>query len=540
MRVKGVVVITNLEESLKQGNLFPPVEDADRIAKYMQYDALWNNDITLAFPSTFNKLKEDMIWDDRYFKDVFNPIVVPFCKLIPKKKVDLTFGEFPVVVHTTDPKKEKEINNVLKETRFWSMIKRAALDCEIKGNGVYMVYNKEPIYISNNDTTKSEAAVRPIDPLYWTCLVDEFNPFNIKSNIIGSVTTYDNADKGKKSYKIQINAYYNDKVEERVFECSEPQPTGCVVLGKQIGETKTIAKTPTSRNLVKVLTNYSTSADGIIGISGYESYKDIVKEIIERFTQIAKVLDKHVIPTITGPASALSEDKITGKKYFKKGAYIALSPADASIKVEYLTWDAKLESAFNEIDRLVGMLYQLSETGAPFLDGDVDKIGFAESARALKIRHKSPIAAAKAWMDDNKYVIIQSIADLCKINGVDVDWSDLEINWKINLPEDELEKAQISATKVGAKISSIVEENIRQGMDREGAEEEFKSVLEEQRKIKLNTLDLEMKNSNNANDDKEKDGVDGRKFRTGATNLSAEQQRKSNDQIGSPNKPIKV
>lgn len=514
--------IIDVKSLFKEGATFPPSTETLRIIENQQYKALFEGNIEMAFPKMKERLEETFVNYKGQLIDVFEPLNAKFGKLIPKKFADFMFGRTPTVIHTKESTKDKKIRECLRKSSFWNMVKKGFIDTYRYGNGVLKHYNKLPIYIYNGARTDGEPATTPVEVNTWTPQTAQFDEYNVLGNIIGTV--YNTVDEGSE-YEILLEYYKSDGTFEKyVFSCTPPSTYGQVTLRQLLRSWS--GKTVLDDNPVKILTGFSTTEDGIYGQSAYKMYYEILKEIIVRYTQIAKVIDKHAMPVLTGPASALSTDNRTGERYFKRGDYIAISTQDSGIKPAYLEWDGKLDASFEELDRLVGLLYQMSETGAPFLDGDTDKLGFAESARALKIRHKSPIAYANAWISQNENVIKESISDLCKIGGLDIDPEDLEITYNINLPEDELEKSQIFANKVNAGFSRIEEMKRSYRMNQDGAETEFESHLKEQQELSQNNI------TNKAQNDTTNDNAEN------LNNKSTESIRKSNDQIDSPNKGI--
>lgn len=514
-------MITDINQLISDGAIFPPRDsEVERFIEYDMLKALYDGDIELAYPRMNPKLAENMRLDGKIVR-VFDPTILNYPKLSVKKKSDLIWGTHPSIVHTTDTAKEKDILRVLKNTDAFNMLKKAHDDSLIYGNGAFVIYNKTALIFVNDELiAPAKAGVKPVMPKYWVPVVSQFNEFETVANAIGSI--YIEVDEaGNENYYLQLNVYYDTDYDIYTFAVGDPV-NGTVTIRNTIPEkTKLGIRFPNETNPIKVFHNFGDTERGLFGESSFVMFYNVLGKIIERYTQIQKILDKHAMPTLTGPKEALTKDEKTGEEYLAVGAYIGI-PSSSDRKVEYLTWDAQLASAYKEIEKLINVLYQMSETGSAFLGETDDAKGFAPSARALKIRMVSPIASANAWIDMNKNTILQAIADLCKINGVNVDWHELEIKFNINLPEDALEQAQISATKISAGLVSRIEENIRLGMNREGAEEEFKAWLKEQEMIKA--MEAKYARSGGIGDD-DNTAVDRRRLRSG------EAQRNSNAQL---------
>jgi hypothetical protein len=156
-----------------------------------------------------------------------------------------------------------------------------------------------------------------------------------------------------------------------------------------------------------------------------------------------------------GPEEAMDTDEegnktieVTGSKYFPY-------TIDGA-KQEYITWDAKLDSAFKQIDKILDMMFLVTET-SPASFG-LDKGGQAESGRALKfklLRTISKTARKKRYYDEAIKNILLTAQKLEIARGSSsFDLVKPSSNWRDGLPDDELEIANKTATLDGAKAIS--------------------------------------------------------------------------------------
>jgi hypothetical protein len=102
-------------------------------------------------------------------------------------------------------------------------------------------------------------------------------------------------------------------------------------------------------------------------------------------------------------------------------------------KIEYLTWDGKLESSKQIRDDLEQQFYELSEMGRTFLSGEYTGNVSEES---LNNMIKSAIDRGNRDLNDLWYDIRKSLYVLCKLNNIDIDIEDININFNVGRVDD--------------------------------------------------------------------------------------------------------
>lgn len=116
------------------------------------------------------------------------------------------------------------------------------------------------------------------------------------------------------------------------------------------------------------------------GNSDYEDLQSLFFGINNRMTKIDNILDKHSDPILTVPEGVLDENGNVEKK-----ALSMIEVRGGEGKPEYIVWNANLESAFQQIDEMVKMVFLFGEVSPDVLGIDTQR-GGAESGRALKLR----------------------------------------------------------------------------------------------------------------------------------------------------------
>lgn len=220
------------------------------------------------------------------------------------------------------------------------------------------------------------------------------------------------------------------------------------------------------------------------GVSDYYDLDSLFYAINNRFTKIDNILDLHGDPIFTVPPGVIGED---GKVKKKALGVIEIAEGETG-KPEYIVWDAKLESAFSELEDLIENVFMISET-APAILG-MDKNGQAESGRALKFKLLRTIAKAQRKQIYYREGIIESVyvAQLLakewkvKVDGLVLSANPVkpEIMWSDGLPADMTEMIENETKAIDAGITSKKDAIIRvYDVDEDTAEEMVKEIDEE-------------------------------------------------------------
>jgi hypothetical protein len=260
------------------------------------------------------------------------------------------------------------------------------------------------------------------------------------------------------------------------------------VLGSMVSED--VYRTGVDGLLVTQFPN-SIASDDPWGTDDYGDIDSMVHEIETRLAQISRVLDTHADPKMRGPKHFLNTTvptstkeqqhttpvvSVSGSKYF------GMMPDDPD--VEYIVWEAQLEQAFAEIDKLLELVYLVSET-SPAAFGKIDQ-GLAESGSALKRLLLAPLLRAtrmRNTVDERLKQALRNVAGLQAANGgASVDLTELTIEWKDGLPDDLTELVTTETQMVGAKLRS-----------RKAAMQRVYGITDDEAKAELAEIDADAK-----------------------------------------------
>lgn len=212
------------------------------------------------------------------------------------------------------------------------------------------------------------------------------------------------------------------------------------------------------------------------GISDYQGLESLIEALNNRLSTVDTVLDKHVAPRLVVPPSMLDED---GNVKLQQLEVITLEGGDE--KPSYLTWDAQLTAAKDQIDRLLELLFIMSETG-PSIFG-LDKLGIAASGTALRlrlIRTVAKINRKRLYFDRVLREVLYAAQLLEKLHGgAKYDSAPVTIQWADGLPEDMTEMVQQELNRRSAGNTSV-ESSIRRLDGPDAVEEELARIATEE------------------------------------------------------------
>jgi len=232
--------------------------------------------------------------------------------------------------------------------------------------------------------------------------------------------------------------------------------------------------------------------------NGFSDYFDITQlfyAINNRLTKTDNILDKHSDPILAVPKGILNE-----KGKIKKEALGLFERPEGQGKEgdpTYVTWDASLENAFKEVDKLIEILFMVSETSPDILG--MGK-GASDSGRALKLKILRTVAKAqrKILYFDQAIKEALYVAQLLAYEyGLECDGVKLkkppvvpEIRWMDGIPKDEGEQTEVEVQRIDANLTTRKDAIIRiDGVDPDTADRMVKEI-DEETKIKMPTMDL--------------------------------------------------
>jgi len=443
---------------INPGERFPPDSERERLKMYADNKALFESEHAEIYKKDLERI-ERVIND--FQERISYPVVLNFQKLMALKIADFLFGERPVFSAGDDGSREQEtidiiIKNNIKGDNLVQLAYQAAIDVVRFGDGLFEIYNDG-----------EKGVISTTQPQIWFPVVDEDDIKTVTHHVLAWVT---------QNGRLKIKIHNKGNYEIREYQTDRGMIT------KEMGERQIIQTGLDDFAIVQI--SNTKSSDRITGLDDFTPIDSIISNLIVRIGQVDRILDKHASPTVSGPQSALERDPIDGMWRMKMGDFFIRDTLNDP-PVEYIVWEGQLAANFQQIDKLVNMLYSLSEMGAA-LFGDMSNItGSVPSGTALKRLMISPLSKVNRIRMQFDPALKKAIR-LCSMIGgeniINLKDAEISINWYDGLPQDPTEDAAIISSRTGGKstMSQYRAMMIYDGMSEEKANEELQRIQDEE------------------------------------------------------------
>lgn len=472
-------MLTNLE-FLNIGCKWPPEdeEERERLELYEYNKELFKGEHEEVYRENFKRVERVI---GNWQQVISYTAVLNYQKKISLKIADFLFGEVPTIKAGDENSPQQEtISQIIENSELFNKSYEVAIDASMLGTGVFVVYKDET----------GKGIIDITQPSIWFLVV---SPDNIKKTLY-HVLAWTVEESGKKYLKAQIHSKGSYIENLYLLDCG----IGGDTINRQI-YTKTI-ETGLSDFAVIPVHNVMTS-DRIYGYDDYTEVDSIIRELCIRIAQIARILDKHASPSMSGPISALKRSE-EGEYYLEVGNYFPISD-NTQAEPKYITWDGQLSAAFQQIDLLINQLYTISEMGSAIFGDIGQKTGQAVSGTALRLRMLSILAKVnriKMRFDPAIKKAIKLCSELGGKNITNLSDEKIEILWQDGLPSDPVEEANLYNIRTGGKatisqrtalkkIEGLSEDALDEEMERIQSEESMNNPLSFPDLSNLNTQD---------------------------------------------------
>jgi hypothetical protein len=421
-------------------------------------------------------------WLEREADKSITYVICNFAGIISKVAADMLFGEMIKVVAGEPDSAEQELikeiylNNNLQTTNY-----EMALSSSWRGEAIYKVrYGKK----AGHENEKEHSIIEAVSPSYFYPVL---HPDNIRGLQGGDFAWI--KEQGDNKY-LRIE---RQRPGEIINELWQLESAGGKILSRAKLDTfpeyvgmEEREETKYPGLLFKFVPNWRLE-DNFWGISDYFDLETVFDELNNRFSRISRVLDKHESPFLILPPGTMKQDENNPDRWYIEKEdlqAIEIDPEDTSSKdlPRYLTWDAELSAAFQQIDKLLEIAFFVSET-SPDAFGMGERSS-TESGRALKFRLMrllSKINRKKIYFDEALKEMLYAAMYLENQHGgsgIDPEKLDIRLEWGDGIPADPLEQAQVEAIRTSGKSTTSRRSAIRRLDDLEGddLEEELTAI----------------------------------------------------------------
>lgn len=447
---------------------FPPKSDKSRLEHYEYYENLFMGNHFDAFAIKIN----NEIWSKEYRKMRY--VVCNFAGLISKVIADMLFIEPPkILVKDGD---QEYIDGIIRENKLRIKNYESALSNSYLGDALY----KLRVGKRNPSDTESSVIIEDITPKIY---FPHVNPSNVKSEPEVKELAW-KLHIGDKEY-VRKELHTVGKIENQLWLLEDDQlksRESLTLLGKNAPPDE--EQTKIDRSLIVHIANWR-AGNRHFGLSDYFDLEQLFYAINNRVTKIDNILDKHSDPILALPEGILDERGQVRKE--KLGLFERPEGVDKNSDPSYITWDANLESAISEIEKLVEMTFMMSETSPDILGMGQ---GQAESGRALKLKLLRTVAKAQRkqlYYTEGLREVIYTAQLLAKQYNIKIDGKTMqgnpvypEIVWSDGLPTDMTELIEQEAARMDAGLTTKKDSLMRlDDIDEDTAEKKSKEIDKE-------------------------------------------------------------
>lgn len=446
-------MLTSLD-FLNLGERFPPECEKDRLTMYCNNKRLFEADHAEVYEKDLKRI-ERVIGN---FEQVISyPVILNFQKLLSLKIVDLLFGEPPIIsCGEKDSPEQICIDNIIETSDLFNTASMLGIDVSRYGDGLFHVRQEE-----------GHGLIDLAQPTMWFPVVDPTNVRKKTAHVIAWTTEAKDLFDNKIS-KLYVQIHTPGWIESREYTLD-----GGYI---KTMTSSTMQSTGLTLNDIIEVPNIMTS-DRVTGFDDYTDIDSIVAEMIVRVGQISRILDKHASPSMQGPKSALEQDPRTHEWRLKAGNYFPRDSMDDP-EVAYLTWEGQLEANFKILEKLLNMLYTISEMGSALFGDMTANPGQVPSGSALRRLMISPLAKVKRIKMRLDRALKTALTLCSQLGGegiVSLDGKQITITWQDGLPGDPVEDADVMSKRVAGKatMSQYRALQMFDGMSNEEADEEL-------------------------------------------------------------------
>lgn len=396
------------------GSVFPPFDERERLNKYRDSKLLFDG-------------KHDWVfhrWAATAGYESLN-VIVNWHRRLSILWADMLFGQKPEIKADN----QERLEEVIQSTDFINRLYESAIDVSRYGTGIFKV------------RMDGEIIVDVIPPDIWFPVVDARNIKDIKQHVLAWKYT-DSSDNAF----LAVEIHTKQDVTYQTYSLASDN--GISRLLEEEVETHNLGKF-----LVRPVNNVTTS-DSLLGVNDYDDINPILEEIEMRLTQISRVLDKHADPSMYGDETALEFNERTGE-YVVRGGGSFYPVSDENVKPGYITWDANLSDAQEQINTLMKQFYVITNTSSAAF-GQLEQ-GLAESGSAMKRLLMATLIKANRMKTQYMTAIIDVLniaSELSNRNGKG-GFGAITVEFRDSLPEDATEMTNNAVQRYTAGLTSL-------------------------------------------------------------------------------------
>jgi hypothetical protein len=370
---------------------------------------------------------------------------------------DMLFGE-TITLDYKDKNTQGFSDGLWEDNELLTQLYESAVANSRRGGDLFKIRigQRNPLIVSS----KSEIIIEQVTAAIYFPELDQMATRNVPTKDVIAMT-FSRGDVDYLHKEIHVPGYIMHEVyrydasQGRITATENPEEFGYPAM----------EETGVDRSLIFYIPNVRDSS-GFWGTSDYRDLESLFFAINNRITKTDNILDKHSDPILAVPPGVIDED---GKVKKEALGMVEVDNENPGFnKPEYIVWNANLEAAFKEVDKLLELLFLFSEispAGTP-----IDTGTMAESGRALKFKLLSAIRKRNRkirYYDQAIKDMMETAQELALAHNITVDGfkpakpERPNIKWGDGIISDQIEMVDIAVARVDAGLSSRADEIAR-------------------------------------------------------------------------------
>lgn len=485
--------------AFQPGEQFPPVADRERISKYKRLKKLFQGKQFEVYERASKLLKDTP--HESQLAQLY--IAVNIADILVTKPSDLLVGEPPSFESglPDSSEEQKAVNRYVEENDLVKLVHESAIGNGYRGDAwIKTRYGYRQDFtevVQRGGTIPDGIEMEPIiEHVNAEFVFPEISRGNVKSFKAVNIATVEYVIDGK-TEKPFLNVErhipgYIIYERYRLFEFEGGidtrwgYPLHVYTIGERVatGREEDSVETGVPHLLVHHIP-YKSVDDDWEGVGGLEKLESLLAAINDRLVQIDYVLWKNADPTAYGPELEGADGQVR-----LGGAYIPVTKEDAT--PGYMDFNGQLTAAFKELEVLISLVFQLSET-PQWLFGTVlgeNSGGTGTShtdSASIKARFM-PILSKVKRIRTHYDKAVRDALWTCQLLDIAHGEADFEavyptINWQDGIPKNAKEEAEIMQIRTAGKSTIDVQSAIKRqdGVDDEKAAEIISRIEEDEK-----------------------------------------------------------
>lgn len=423
--------------------------DRPRLMAYDHYDQLYAGDHYKAFA-----IKAEKGFTDKYAQ--LRYISANFAGLMSRVMADMMFGiegGNKLKFDCTDKGNQKFVDGLIDDNHLIAQLYESELANSRRGDTVFKVRIGPR---DNNPATDSTVIIEEIPAsIYFPNLDVTSGRYTPTADVlIWQFQQNGNCYLHKETHQpgyIFTEIYRYDPNKQQIIATEVPEEFGF----------KSTEETKVQHSLIFHIPNVRDGS--FFGTSDYKDLEQLFFALNNRITKIDNILDKHSDPILAVPPGVIDEKGQVRKEALNMFEVDNENPGFN--KPEYIVWNANLEYAFKEIDKIVDLLYMFSgiAQASTGYSSDAAGSGQAESGRALKFKLLATIRKRSQkiiYYDIAIKEMLEVAMTLAKAWSIQIDGNSVNtpekpsIDWGDGVLQDTTEQINEEVSRVDGGLSS--------------------------------------------------------------------------------------